>query len=314
MELDEDLLQQCWFLAGPTAVGKTALSLELASALPAEIVAMDSMTVYRGMDIGTAKASSAEQAAVPHHLLDLVDPHEEYSVAEYVEAAAAVAADIVRRGKTPLFVGGTGLYLRSLLRGVFAGPPANWPLRRELEVQAAEKGAQWLHNQLLQRDAESAARLHPNDQRRIIRAIEVVEATGQPLSAQHQQTPLPPDRRPQHVFWLEPPRDWLYQRINHRVQWMLDEGLIDEVRTLLARTPPPGRTARQGLGYKEVIDHLQGNVSLELMIDTIQTRTRQFAKRQHTWFRNLEECHAVTINGQETVDTLRQTVLDSRSR
>ena len=313
MRLEESLLKKCWFLAGPTAVGKTDTSLQLAERLSAEIVAMDSMTVYRHMDIGTAKASADERARVPHHMLDLIDPHQEYSVAQYVETAVATCENIVARGNVPLFVGGTGLFLRSLLRGVFDGPPANWTLRNNYEQAALTNGAAWLHNELRQRDPQAADRLHPNDQRRIIRAIEVVEATGQPLSAQQQHEPLPIGQRCENVFWLEPPRDWIYDRVNWRVLKMMDEGLVAEVRSLLERNPPAGRTARQGLGYKEVIEHLEDGLSLTATIEKIQIRTRQFAKRQHTWFRNLEECKPIAINGTESTTEIVDRLLSARA-
>ncbi len=288
-------LQQCWFLTGPTASGKTETALLLAERLDAEIVAMDSMSLYRGMDIGTAKPAAPEQARVPHHLIDVAWPDEDYSLAQYVHAASDAVADILKRGRTPLFVGGTGLYLRGLLRGVFQGPPADWELRRTLEAQAEEHGPHWLAEQLRQVDPVTAAKLHPNDRRRIVRALEVFRLTGQPLSALQTQEPLPPEQRPRGVFWLEVPRDWLYQRINDRVDSMIQRGLVDEVQRLLSSSHPPARTARQALGYAEIIGYLEDRYSLAEAIDTIKTRSRQFAKRQHTWFRNLAECRPLPV-------------------
>lgn len=300
MHLPLDVLTRCWILAGPTAVGKSAVALELAEQLGAEIVALDSMTVYRGMNIGTAKPSAEDQRRVPHHLLDVIDPHEEYSLAEYLTAADAACTDIVSRGRIPLFVGGTGLYLRGVLRGLFEGPPADWEIRHRLEEVEKLEGSGALHRRLQSVDPEAAAWLHANDVRRIIRALEVLELTGIPLSVQQQQASLPPDQRPRHVFWLEPPRDWLHACINQRVIAMFDAGLVDEVQRLLDLPKGLGRTATQALGYKEVLDHLAGRITLEATIETLQTRTRQFAKRQHTWFRNLPECHAVPIAGSES--------------
>ncbi|MGE3316269.1 MAG: tRNA (adenosine(37)-N6)-dimethylallyltransferase MiaA [Planctomycetaceae bacterium] len=299
MQIPVDILQACWFLAGPTACGKTATSLELAKLLGAEIVSLDSMALYRGMDIGTAKPSAAERAAVPHHLIDVIEPHQEYSLAEYVAAAASICKDILARGRVPLFVGGTGLYLRGVLRGFFDGPAADWTFRRRLEAEADEQGEEFLHESLQLVDPATARRLHPRDTRRIVRALEVFHVTGKPLSEQQKQTPLPVDLRPAHVYWLHPPRDWLYERIDRRVEQMFAAGLVDEVRALLEKPEPMSRTARQGLGYKEVIDHLEGGCSLAQTIRDVQTRTRQFAKRQHTWFRNLEECREVAISGAE---------------
>jgi len=310
MTIPPPLLQQCWFLAGPTASGKTATSLELASRLNAEVLSLDSMAIYRGMDIGTAKPSPAEQALAPHHLIDIVDPHEEFSTADYLNQAEQAIREILNRGKTPLFAGGTGLYLRSLLRGVFEGPAADWEYRKELEAEEQQQpGVLW--ERLQQRDPATAGRLHPNDQRRIIRALEVHALTGQPLSAQQEQGPLPEDQRPHRVFWIHPPRPWLAERINRRVDLMIEAGLVEEVRTLLRRDPPPGRTARQGLGYKEVIAHLEEGQPLDETIEQIKTRTRQFAKRQHTWFRNLEECRELPINGDESPAELAERLMQT---
>ena len=326
MSFDADLLPKCWFLTGPTASGKTAVSLHLAERLQAEIVALDSMTLYRGMDIGTAKPSAEEQSRVRHHLIDILDPHEEFSLAEYLSAAEVACRGILSRGRIPLFVGGAGLYLRGLLRGVFEGPPADWGIRQRFESLAQSEGAHALHDQLQQVDPVSAKRLHPNDQRRIIRALEVFELLGQPMSTLQQQGLRPIHERPPHVYWISPPRDWLYRRIDDRVEQMFAQGLISEVRRLITKPNTLSHTACQGLGYKEVIDWLESNPltdsainigrresdspsSIDRLKETIKTRTRQFAKRQQTWFRNLEECHAIIINGAETPDDVAQSIL-----
>ncbi|QDT36221.1 tRNA (adenosine(37)-N6)-dimethylallyltransferase MiaA [Stratiformator vulcanicus] len=309
MLLPPELLRRCIFLTGPTACGKTAVSLELAERIGAEIVVMDSMTLYRGMDIGTAKATAEEQARVPHHLIDILEPHEEYTVAEYLKAAQQCCEDILARERRPLFVGGTGLYLRSLLRGVFEGPPANWELRRKLEAEAEAEGVETIHAKLRELDPPTAERLHPNDTRRVIRALEVMDATGRPLSEQQQQGPLPEGERPQHVYWLSPPRDWLSDRIDRRVDQMIEGGLVDEVRTLLKAPHGLSRTARQALGYKEIITHLEEGLTLEDAIATLKTRTRQFAKRQFTWFRNLEECHELPIQADAPASEIVATLI-----
>jgi tRNA dimethylallyltransferase len=313
MQFDLDLLKRGWFLAGPTASGKSAAGLELARRLDAEIISLDSMAIYRGMDIGTAKPTMAQRCEVPHHLIDVVDPHEEYSLADYVNAAATAAKDIAGRGKTVLFVGGTGLYLRGVLRGVFDGPSADWEFRKELEA-AARESEDYLHQRLRAVDPIAAERLHPRDHRRLIRAIEVHHITGEPLSAQHRHGPLPEPHRPRNVFWIHPPRDWLHERINRRVEEMLEQGLVAEVERLLLGPLPLSRTARQALGYKEVIDHLEGQTGYEEMADLIQRRTRQFAKRQHTWFRNLEECHPIKTQGTETPMELADEILREARR
>ncbi len=299
VQFDSQILRRCWFLAGPTACGKTAVGCELAGLINAEIVALDSMSLYRGMDVGTAKPDAAARARVPHHLIDILDPSQEYSLAEYVTAAAAAAREIVDRGRIPQFVGGTGLYLRGILRGVFEGPAADWKLRNELKSLAERDGTKILHARLSRVDPELAARLPQEDLRRIIRGIEVFELTGVPLSQQQRQQPLPAGERPAHIYWLHPPRQWLHERIDRRVAEMFRAGLVAEVERLLAGERPMGRSARQALGYKEVIEHLQGRISLSETVALIQTRTRQFAKRQHTWFRNLIECTAIEMEGTE---------------
>ena len=309
MNFPAELLKQCWFLTGPTAVGKTATALELAERLNAEILSLDSMAVYRRMDIGTAKPDQTERAAVPHHLIDLAEPHQNFSVTEYVTAALSAVEDVIARGHTPLFAGGTGLYLKAILRGIYDGPPADWDLRNRLEEQALQDGPQQLHDQLLAVDPTTAARLHVNDQRRIIRALEVYAATGHPLSLQHHNVPRPLTERPAAVVWLEPPRDWLRDRINRRVDLMLQRGLLEETHSLLAATPPPGRTARQALGYRELIAHLEDNRPLEDAIELIKIGTRQFAKRQHTWFRNMEECSSIPVTGDESAEQLAEHLL-----
>jgi len=300
VQFDPEILERCWFLAGPTACGKSAVGVELAEMIGAEIVALDSMSLYRGMDVGTAKPDVAARARVRHHLIDVLEPHEEYSLAEYVSAASVVATDIVTRGRIPLFVGGTGLYLRGVLRGVFQGPPADWKLRHELEALAEREGNEAVHARLNQVDRSLATRLHPQDLRRVIRGIEVFEVTGMPLSQQQRQEPLPVEKRPRHVDWLLPPREWLYDRIDRRVEEMFQLGLVAEVERLLAGDRPLGKSARQALGYKEVIEHLERRLALTETVALIQTRTRQFAKRQHTWFRNLVECKAIEVTGAET--------------
>ena len=314
MRFSMEVLKECWFLAGPTACGKTDVSLVLAGRLHAEIVALDSMTLYRGMNIGTAKPSIAERTRIPHHLIDVLDLHEEFSLSQYLQAAEAACRQIVARGKRPLFVGGTGLYLRGVLRGVFEGPAADWDLRRELEDRLQQRGPQSLHSELSQVDPTTAARLHPNDARRVIRALEVFQLSGRPLSEHQLQGPLPLDERTPHVYWLSPPRNWLYERIDNRVDQMARSGLLDEVNELMRRPLPLSHTARQALGYKEVMDWLevagldQDALSPDV-IELIQTRTRQFAKRQHTWFRNLEECREIPITGLENPEQLADRII-----
>jgi tRNA dimethylallyltransferase len=295
---------ECWFLTGATAVGKSGVGLALAQRLGAEIISLDSMAIYRGMDIGTAKPSAAHRAAVPHHLVDIVDPAEEYSVAEYVDAAAAAVADIRRRGRQVLFVGGTPLYLKSLLRGLFDGPPANWEFRHEIEAELAQVGQAALHERLMQVDPVAASAIHPHDTRRMIRAIEVFRATGEPIS--HQQLQFD-DGRPAdecRVFVLRRKRDELHRRIDDRVEAMIDAGLVDEVRQLTADGRVLGRTASQAVGYRESLAFLAGEFDRAEMNDRIKIRTRRFAKRQGTWFRSLSECRFIDIAGKVAADAV----------
>jgi len=310
MRVPPEVLRQCWFLAGATACGKTAAGIELATRLNAEVLSLDSMAIYRGMDIGTAKPTADEQAAVPHLLIDLVDPWVDFSVAEYVTASQRICEDILSRGKTPLFVGGTGLYLRSLLRGVFEGPSADLSIRARLEQFVQEHSPEALHARLAEVDAASAKRLHPQDVRRVIRALEIFELTGAAASTQLAEGPLPEEERPRRVFWLAPPRAWLHERINRRVDRMFDAGLVDEVRRLVEQPGGLGRTASQALGYKEVVEHLEGRSTLDECVVQVKARTRQFAKRQETWFRNLIEARPVEITGGESSAELAGRILE----
>lgn len=288
---------QCWFLTGPTAGGKTEVGVALAARLGAEIVSMDSMALYRHMDIGTAKPSEAQRHAVPHHLIDVLEPHEEYSLAQYLDAAERAVWDIRARGREVLFVGGTPLYLKGLLRGIFRGPPADWELRRELEDEARRRGPSFLHERLAKVDPHAARRLHPNDTRRILRALEVHAKTGRPISALQQQfeTGLPADAC--RVFVLDWPKEELHTRIDRRVDAMFAAGLVDEVRALRSRGEPLSKTARQALGYREVLDHLEDRLGMEETVTLVKTHTRQFAKRQGTWFRSLCECRFLPVSG-----------------
>ncbi|MEN6404856.1 MAG: tRNA (adenosine(37)-N6)-dimethylallyltransferase MiaA [Thermoguttaceae bacterium] len=289
-----DFARDAWFLTGPTASGKSAVGVELARRIGAEIVSLDSMAIYRGMDIGTAKPSAAERSQVPHHLVDIVDPSEEYSLAQYVAAAGRSAAEIAARGHAVLLVGGTPLYLKALLRGIFEGPPADWTLRRRLLAEAQRREPGWLHDQVARVDPAAAARLHANDARRLVRALEVFEKTGRPISELQRQFAVERSAEQCRVFALEWPRDELATRIDRRCRQMFDDGLVEEVRELLARGRL-SRTARQAVGYREVIEHLEGRRGLPETIELVQQHTRQLAKRQCTWFRSLSECRRTPV-------------------
>jgi tRNA dimethylallyltransferase len=277
-------------LTGPTGSGKSALALELAGPLNAEIIAADSMTLYRGMDIGTAKPSLADRARVAHHLIDVLDPWESANVAWWLDRAAECVADIEGRGKTALFVGGTPFYLKALRCGLFPSPPADQALRRRLEAEAEKEGGDVLHARLAAIDPVTAKRLHVNDIRRVARALEVWHLTGKPISDWQQQewwTGGEPRFRPGSCVILDVPRAELYARINRRVEAMFAAGWVDEVRRLRELPRPMSREAAQALGYREIGEYLDGRRSLAKTVAEVQLRTRQFAKRQLTWLRAL---------------------------
>jgi tRNA dimethylallyltransferase len=301
---NEEFATECWYLTGATASGKTGVGVELALLMKAEIISLDSMAIYQGMDIGTAKPTPAEQDQVPHHLLDLIPPNEEFSVARYVEAAQQTVAEIRSRDRNVLFVGGTPLYLKSLLRGIFAGPEADWEFRRQVEDEVLQVGQQALYDRLRQIDPVTAARLHPNDTRRLIRALEVYKLTGQPIS--HLQMQFEEGRTSDEcrVFVLERPLADLHQAIDQRVERMMHLGLVEEVESLLARGQTFGRTARQAVGYREVLDYLDGKCTLAQAAEQMNARTRRFAKRQRTWFRSLSECRSVPVRSDEAPDVV----------
>ncbi|MFO0944539.1 MAG: tRNA (adenosine(37)-N6)-dimethylallyltransferase MiaA [Planctomycetota bacterium] len=290
--------KDCWFLTGPTASGKSTLALALAERFPVEIVALDSMTFYRGMDIGTAKASPADQARVPHHLIDVLDPSESASVDWYLREAERVCGKIRERGRKPLFVGGTPLYLKAALRGLFEGPPENRAIRERLAAEANETGSALLHQRLAAVDPKAAERIHPSDLRRIIRALEVHELTGRPITEWQNEFALPANPPPA-VACLTRPRPELYQRINDRVLSMLETGWIDETDRLLRLDPPMSRQAAQAVGYYEIGEFLAGRMDKATMVETIQRRTRRFCKHQETWFRHIEECVILPTEQQE---------------
>jgi tRNA dimethylallyltransferase len=304
-------LLNCWYLTGATASGKSAVGVELAELIQAEIISMDSMALYRQMDIGTAKPSATERSRVPHHLVDVIDPHEEYSLAQYIEAAHRCAEEIILRGKKTLFVGGTPLYLKGLLRGIFQGPPADWAFRRQIQEEAERKGPSWLHQQLQIIDTAAAARLHPNDSRRLIRALEIFHLTGRPISEFQKQFDIGAQSEQCQVFVLDWPREDLNARIDRRVIEMFENGLVEEVRTLLSRPRAMSKTAKQAVGYREVIDHVEGRRNLVETIELVQIHTRQLAKRQSTWFRSISECRFVPVNDQLEPKAISRLITDA---
>ncbi len=271
-------------ILGPTAVGKTEIAIEVAQRLNAEIVSVDSRQIYRKMDIGTAKPMPAEQLAARHHLIDCVDIAEPFSVSAYQTLADAAITDIQSRDKRVMLVGGAGLYFRAIVDGLFEGPGADAAIRRRLREEAEQHGLDALHERLRACDAASAARIHPNNLVKVIRALEVYELTGTPISQLQQQWHNEP-RYPFIAFGLTMPREQLYRRIEQRVDVMIDDGLIEEVKGLLAQGDSRNSNALQSFGYKELIAYLDGTCTLDAAIAQLKQNTRRFAKRQLTWFR-----------------------------
>ena len=288
-------------ICGPTASGKTGLAVALAKKLNAEVVSCDSMQIYRGMDVGTAKPTTAEMEGVPHHLLDVAEPGEDFSVSRYVELADAAIRDIQGRGKPAIVCGGTGLYMDSLVKGkAFAAPTR--PAQREYVEGIAEKhGIEYVYNMLKDADPETAERLHLSDRKRIIRALEVFLITGMPLSWHNAQSKLQaPKYEPVWIGLSFRDRDKLYRRIDARVDQMLAQGLETEVRALLEKGIGPKTTAMQAIGYKEMAAALRGECSLEQAVEQIKQSSRRYAKRQLTWFRRNEAIHWLYVD--ETAD------------
>ena len=272
-------------LLGPTAVGKTEIAIQLAQRLNAEIVSIDSRQIYRQMDIGTAKPTPEEQHAARHHLIDCVNISQPFSVADYQSLADAAIADIQNRGKHALLVGGAGLYFRAVVDGLFEGPDADIALRERLAQEAAQRGVDSLHERLRACDPASAERIHPNNVVRVIRALEVYELTGTPMSEHQQQWHRENQRYPFIAFCLTMPRALLYQRIEQRVDVMLANGLIAEVESLLTAGYARDAVALRSFGYKELIAYLDGACTYLKAIEQLKRNTRRFAKRQLTWFR-----------------------------
>lgn len=287
-------------LVGPTAVGKSGIAILVAKALGTEVLTADSRQVYRGMDIGTDKPSETERQGVPHRLIDLVDPDEPFNTGEFRRLAVAEITRLHRAGKVPLLVGGTGLYVRTVLRGLWEGPPADWEFRRSLERQAKAKGADWLYRQLVQVDPESARRLHPNDRVKIIRALEVHHLLGRPLSDEHKrhafaETPFAP-----LLFGLTRERASLYRRVDDRVELELAKGLLEETKRLMDRGYGRHLGSMKGLGYKQMAGYLAGDYDYDEAVRRLKRDTRHFAKRQMTWFRKEPGIRWLSIEETDT--------------
>ena len=305
-------------IAGPTASGKTALAVELAKELNGEVVSCDSMQVYKRMDIGTAKPTEEEMQGIPHHMIDVAEPEEDFSVSRYCEMAAPIVDDIVARGKTAIIAGGTGLYMDSLIRGNAFAPFPSTGVRERLEAQADSEGMEFMLNWLRSVDPESAARLHLSDRKRIIRALEVYLETGQTITEHNRKTQLiPPKYTP---LWLGldfADRAELYRRIDRRVDMMLEMGLISEIQGLLASGIPPRCTAMQAIGYKEFVNALNGEETIAQAAEEVKKASRHYAKRQLTWFRRNPKLHWLKRQtgekNEEILSIARQIIYDSDS-
>lgn len=306
------LIDRCWFLTGPTASGKSAVAMCLAERERVEILSLDSMAVYRKMDLGTAKPSAESQSLVPHHMLDMLDPDREFSVSEYLSAAHQAVQGIESRSAKPLFVGGTPMYLKGCLRGFDVGPPADWEFREAIEAEVEQHGMEALRARLQQVDPLSAHALHPNDKRRMIRALEVARGTGQPLS--HRQLQFESQRSADtvNVYALQWPRDVLHQRIDDRVEQMFADGLVAEVESLLSTFDSLGRTALQAVGYKEVIDHLRDEIDLPETVEQVKAHTRQLARRQETWLRSMTEVTFIAMDSSRTPSAVVDEIINKR--
>ena len=288
-------------IIGPTASGKTKISIELAKAIDGEIISADSMQIYRYMNIGTAKPDREEMAGIRHYMIDEINPDEEFSVARYKEMAEKYIKEIIKKGKKPIIVGGTGLYINSLIYNInFSETVSDWNLRKMLGKEAKEKGNEYLHKRLREVDPEAAERIHINDIKRIIRALEVYEYTRRPISYHRE---LSRQKSPDYdfrIFGLTMDREKLYERINRRVDLMIEKGLVEEVKDLLRMGYGKNTVAMQGIGYKEIIFYLKGELTMDEAVYIIKRDSRHYAKRQMTWFRKIENVYWIDVGNSDT--------------
>lgn len=292
-------------IAGPTASGKTALSVALAKEVDGEVISCDSMQIYKGMDIGTAKPTPDEMQGIPHHMLDVAEPWEDFSVGRYCQMATPIIDDILSRGKTAIIVGGTGLYMDALIRGNNFAPCPSTGMRERLESQADQDGIESMLRLLSTIDPVSAAKLHLADRKRILRALEVYYETGETITEHNLKTQqYPPKYTPTWFALQDENRDDLYQRINNRVDKMINDGLMEEITNLLSHGIPEKCTAMQAIGYKEFLDALHGVCTIETAIEEVQKASRHYAKRQLTWFRRNPAIHWLTRSHGEGTDKI----------
>ena len=297
-------------LVGPTAIGKSRVGLQVAKALGTEVLTADSTQVYRGMDIGTDKPSQLERQEVPHRLIDLVNPDESFNAGEYRRYAVAEIQRLHLEHRIPLVVGGTGLYIRALLRGLWSGPPVNWTLRRELEKEAQQQGLAALYQELGEVDPLIAQRVHPNDCVKVLRALEIYRQTGLSASQVHQEHGFQEHPFSALLLGLNMDREGLYRRIDDRVHVEIDKGLVEETRRLLAQGYSRNLTSMKSLGFRQMAGFLEGEYDFEEAIRRLKRDTRHFAKRQMTWFRKESNIEWLEVSPDETLTKITDRVLD----
>lgn len=291
-------------ILGVTASGKSRLAFELASTIGAEIISIDSMKVYRRMDIGTAKPSAARRRQIRYHLIDVVEPNEPFSVEKFLKLAEYAVKQISSAQKPVVAVGGTAMYIKAMLYGIFEGPGTNERIRKKLRSQIDAHGLADLHKKLAEADPDAAQRIHPNDARRIIRALEVFELTGKPISSFQQQFDAENTLRDWKIIGLRRDKADTGTRINQRVKRMLENGFADEVKALLAEDKPLSKQAASAIGYAEIIDHLNGNLRFEEAVEKIKINTRRFAKAQRTWFKTFKNVNWLDIAEDESSEDI----------
>jgi tRNA dimethylallyltransferase len=296
-------------LTGPTACDKTEAGFAVAQKIKGEIISADSMLFYRGMDIGTAKPPPGMRELVPHHFIDIIDPWESYSVGKYVDGVETLINDASSKKRTFLIVGGSPLYIKGLVDGIFNGPEADWNIRRELEQIAEKKGNLYVHGMLQRIDPVKAGELHPNNLRRIIRAIEVYKITGEPVSVLQEQYKRARKNYQFKIMCITREREDIYRRINERVETMFDKGLVDEVQSLLNNPEGLSKQAKQALGYKEVIQYLDDGLTLDDAKDMVKLNTRRFAKRQMTWFRGFPDVQWLEAEEHEGPESISEEII-----
>jgi len=296
-------------LTGPTACDKTEAGFTVAQKINGEIISADSMLFYRGMDIGTAKPPPGMRELVPHHFIDIIDPWESYSVGKYVNGVETLINDASSKKRTFLIVGGSPLYIKGLVDGIFNGPEADWNIRRELEQIAEKKGNLYVHDILQKVDPAKAGELHPNNLRRIIRAIEVYKITGEPVSVLQERYKLTRKNYQFKIMCITREREDIYRRINERVETMFNKGLVNEVQSLLNNTEGLSKQAKQALGYKEVIQYLDDGLTLDDAKDMVKLNTRRFAKRQMTWFRGFPDVQWLKAEEHEGPESISEEII-----